>query len=85
MTRLTERLQTDPDFAERFASAEHDYVARRDRLHQLEGAGGIGGGPSDRVKCLHAHYAHHLVCDSNPVGEWVSEQIGDVLHPPPCA
>jgi hypothetical protein len=24
------------------------------------------------------------VCGCNPVGAWVLEQIGDVLHPPPC-
>jgi hypothetical protein len=84
MRDLTDRLHTDADFAEAFAVAEREYVERRNSLARLEGAGGIGGGPSDRVKCLHAHYAHHLVCDCNPVGAWVREQIGDVLSPPPC-
>jgi hypothetical protein len=84
MQDLTERLRGDADFAQAFSAAERDYVARRDSLARLEGAGGVGGGPSDRVKCLHAHYAHHLVCRCNPVGEWVEGQIGDVLAPPPC-
>ena len=84
MNELTARLADDPEFADAFAAAERDYVDRRDALFPLGSAGGIGGGPSDRVKCLHAHYAHHLVCECNPVGEWVVEQIGDVHRPPPC-
>ncbi len=84
MQDLTTRLRSDPDFASAFAAAERDYVERRDSLERLDGAGGVGGGPSDRVKCLHAHYAHHLVCRCNPVGAWVQEQIGDLLQPPPC-
>ena len=85
MRDLTARLREDTAFAEAFASAQSDYVARRDALARLEGAGGVGGGPPDRIKCLHAHYAHHLVCGCNPVGAWVHEQLGDVLRPPPCA
>lgn len=84
MQELNDRLQTDEGFRARFDAANADYVARRDKHHRLEGAGGVGGGPVDRVKCLHAHLAHHLVCGGNPVGEWVLEQIGDVLHQPPC-
>lgn len=84
MRALTELLRTDEGFARGFEAAGRDYISRRDRLHRLEGAGGVGGGPPDRVKCLHAHLAHHLVCGCNPVGAWVSERIGDVLQPPPC-
>lgn len=85
MREVNERLATDEDFAAAFAAANADYVARRDALHVIGGAGGVGGGPTDRVKCLHAHLAHHFACGGNPVGEWVVEQIGDVLHEPPCA
>ena len=84
MIEVNERLAADPGFAARLAEAERDYVARRDHLHHLEDAGGVGGSRSDRVKCLHAHYAHHLARGGNPVGEWVAERIGDVLRPPPC-
>jgi hypothetical protein len=84
MQELTQRLRTDDEFAERFRVSERDYIARRDALAQLPDAGGIGGGPSDRVKCLHAHLAHHLACGDNPVGEWVEDQIGDVFRAPPC-
>jgi hypothetical protein len=84
MRDLTALLMDDPEFAAAFAAAETDYVSRRDALAKLESGGGVGGGPSDRVKCLHAHLAHHLVCRCNPVGAWVEERIGEVLRPPPC-
>jgi hypothetical protein len=84
MRELSDRLASDAQFREAFDAATAEYISRRDAHHPLEGAGGVGGGPSDRVKCLHAHLAHHLVCGCNPVGEWVKGQIGDVLRPPPC-
>lgn len=84
MNGLNERLTSDADFRAAFDAANADYVARRDAIHRLEGAGAVGGGPIDRVKCLHAHLAHHLVCGFNPVGAWVCEQIGDVFGKPPC-
>ena len=84
LRRLSARLDSDDEFAAAYASAVRDYVARRDGLYQLDDAGGIGGGPADRVKCLHANYAHHLVCACNPVGAWTAERIGNVHRPPPC-
>ncbi|MGH2760785.1 MAG: DUF501 domain-containing protein [Actinomycetota bacterium] len=84
MRDLTALLREDPDFAAAFEAAELDYVSKRDALAKLDGGAGVGGGPSDRVKCLHAHLAHHLVCRCNPVGAWVEERIPDVLRPPPC-
>lgn len=80
MAELNERLGNDDAFREAFDAANADYIARRDAHHRLEGAGAVGGGPVDRVKCLHAHLAHHLVCDRNPVGAWVLEQIGDACE-----
>lgn len=84
MRELTDRLRIDEGFRSAFARATEDYVARRDAHHRLADAGGIGGGPTDRVKCLHAQLAHHLVCGCNPVGEWVTSEIGDVFCLPPC-
>jgi hypothetical protein len=84
MRGLRQRIQDDEGFAAHLKAAEDDYRRRRDVLHKLEGAGGIGGTKPLRVKCLHAHYAHELVCGCNPVGRWTVEQIGDVHHPPPC-
>jgi uncharacterized protein len=84
ITAVNERLLTDGAFRDALAAATVNYVALRDAHHRLDGGGGIGGGPSDRVKCLHAHLAHELACGGNPVGAWVLEQIGDVLHAPSC-
>ena len=84
MREVNELLDSDPAFRAAFDAANADYIARRDAMHRLEGAGGVGGGPLDRVKCLHAHLAHELACGNNPVGKWVVEQVGDVLHEPPC-
>jgi hypothetical protein len=77
MNELNERLAADHDFRAAFDAANADYIARRDAHHVLEGAGGVGGGPLDRIKCLHAHLAHELAVGNNPVGAWVLHQIGD--------
>jgi hypothetical protein len=82
METLRERVRADEAFADELRAAEADYKARRDALHVLPGY--IGGAPSGSVKCLHVHYAHHLVCGCNPVGAWTAEQIGDVHHEPTC-
>lgn len=37
-------------------------------------SGGVGG-TRIGVKCLHAHYAHHLVGADDPVGRWVHDQL----------
>ncbi len=37
-------------------------------------SGGVGG-TRRGVKCLHAHYAHHLAGGPDPVGEWVQRQL----------
>lgn len=84
MRDVNERLRSDPGFAEAFRRAQDDYVRRRDAFHPLEDGGGVGGGPLDRVKCLHAHYAHHVVCRCNPVGDWIEGEVGGLLAPPPC-
>lgn len=36
--------------------------------------GGVGGTRLG-VKCLHAHYAHHLAGGDDPVGRWVAELL----------
>lgn len=36
--------------------------------------GGVGG-TRRGVKCLHAHYAHHLAGGDDPVGRWVAERV----------
>lgn len=36
--------------------------------------GGVGG-TRQGVKCLHAHYAYHLMGGADPVGRWVEDQL----------
>jgi hypothetical protein len=38
-------------------------------------SGGVGG-TARGVKCLHAHYAWHLVGGDDPVGAWVAARLG---------
>jgi hypothetical protein len=62
--------------------AAHDaYAAERDAA--IDGAhggprpfGGVGG-TRQGVKCLHAHYAHHLAGGDDPVGEWVATRLAE--------
>jgi hypothetical protein len=67
-------------------TAAHDrYAAERDAALPpgWEGPrphGGVGGTRTG-VKCLHAHYAHHLAGGDDPVGRWVAAQLaGTVLR-----
>jgi hypothetical protein len=59
--------------------AHNDYAAERDALIPADWAGprpsGGVGGTRRGVKCLHAHYAWHLVGGNDPVGRWVAEQL----------
>ena len=54
-------------------AAERD--ARIDPLHRGPRPYGGVGGTREGVKCLHAHYANHLVGADDPVGRWVDEQL----------
>ena len=61
--------------------ATHDrYAAERDAAipathHGPRPTGGVGGTRTG-VKCLHAHYAWYLAGGDDPVGRWVSDQMG---------
>ncbi len=66
----------DPDLLAR----THDRY-RRERDRQIPSdhigpapSGGVGG-TRQGVKCLHAHYAHHLAGGDDPVGRWVHERL----------
>lgn len=65
-------------------TAAHDrYAAERDAALPpgWEGPrphGGVGGTRTG-VKCLHAHYAHHLAGGDDPVGRWVAAQLAGVV------
>ena len=65
---------------EELADAHRRYAAERDaELPAGHGgprpSGGVGG-TRRGVKCLHAHYAWFLAGGDDPVGRWVSEQLG---------
>jgi hypothetical protein len=77
MREMTERLAADPLLARHYAAAHADYLARRDAIEALPGAGSAGGMP-DRVKCLHALVAHELaVPRANPLGRQALAELPD--------
>lgn len=80
MVGLNERLQTDPEFADAYASASERYVAARDQLGDpLPGNPSAGGMPG-HIKCLHVHAGHTLATGDNVVGQWTLEHS----TPAPC-
>lgn len=78
------RIAADATFAEAYAAAGRRYVAARDRLGPRVPRDPAAGGMPDRVKCLHALYAHHLATRDNPVGAWVAAQVEPMPCPAPC-
>ena len=84
MDGLTTRLAGDRDLGADYAAAHERYVAFRDRLGPPVPRNPSAGGMPDRVKCLHALYAHHLATDDNPIGEWVAGQVEPLPCPAPC-
>lgn len=61
--------------AHRRYSAERD-AALPDGYAGPRPTGGVGG-TRVGVKCLHAHYAHHLAGGDDPVGRWVAERLAE--------
>ncbi|MDO8362948.1 MAG: DUF501 domain-containing protein, partial [Actinomycetota bacterium] len=58
------------------------YAAERDAAIPPEWAGarphGGVAGTREGVKCLHAHYAHHLAGGDDPVGRWVAARLAAI-------
>ena len=75
ISRLNERLESDPGFAEAVAQAHADYARERARddssAERHDGVGGTRKG----LKCLHAHYANHLAGGDDVVGAWVAGTV----------
>lgn len=82
------RVEQDAQFKQRLHEAHQDYRDQRvSRLRELEeyqqlppsfiesleqkGIGGIAD--FNKIRCLHMHYAHHLVTGKNPVGTYLDE------------
>jgi hypothetical protein len=87
MRHYEEMLRADPDLARRYRAAHEEYISRRDEVAEMAGVEPLrdpasAGGMPDRVKCLHALYAHELVT-SNPVGALVRAEI-EPLPAGPC-
>lgn len=83
MAILNERLRSDEQMRSQLIGSTESYVSRRDADRELGTANHPGGGP-DRVKCLHAHVAHHLVTGDNPVGEAALSQLSWKDPQEPC-
>ncbi len=94
--RMEAKAEADPDFGAGLAEAHRIYRSERDALvpddAEPRPSGGVGGvlvreGTTPRVKCLHAHYAHHVATESaaaNPVGELVAGWIEPLDCEIPC-
>ena len=78
INRLDERASSDEAFADALREAHRSYAADRARLVPESGGWGGVGGSRGGVKCLHAHYAHHLAGGPDPVGAWVAERVEPV-------
>ena len=87
MRDMQERLNTDPELAERYAKASADYLSRRTAIDDVpEIAHVSAGGMPDRVKCLHVHLAHALAAGPgvNPFGDEVRAAVGPWWTDGPC-
>jgi hypothetical protein len=83
MDDLNQRLVSEDHLRSALEESTRRYMRLRDLISPLPSARHPGGGP-ERVKCLHAHTAHHLVSDDNPVGQEVLETLGWVDPERPC-
>ncbi len=72
ISKLNERIETDPVFADAVARLHAEYARERARgAPGAEAHGGVGG-TRRGLKCLHAHYANHLAGGDDEVGAWVA-------------
>lgn len=83
MVGINERLRTDTSFHDQLGSSTMALIRVRDAIEPLGQQDHPGGGP-DRVKCVHAHVAHHLVTNDNPVGSEALQAIGWSEAQEPC-
>jgi exopolyphosphatase / guanosine-5'-triphosphate,3'-diphosphate pyrophosphatase len=80
--KLNAEAETDADLRDMLRAAHRSYAYERGRLVPgAEQDGGVGGAARG-VKCLHAHYAHHLAGGPDPIGLWVAQRLaeGDPIH-----
>jgi exopolyphosphatase/guanosine-5'-triphosphate,3'-diphosphate pyrophosphatase len=74
------RLNDDPAIVAGVDEAHRGYAKERgEMLPGAERWGGVGG-TRQGIKCLHAHYAHHLAGGDDVVGRWTTERV-EPIHP----
>ncbi len=93
--QLEAEIARDPHFQERYAEdhrryaqerfsllspTEREFLERRGWLESLRDRGIAGIADFRTVKCLHAHYAHHLARGST-LGRWLEERFQFVWCP----
>jgi len=78
ISKLNERIESDPVFADAVARAHAESARERARERPEAGSWGGVGGTRTGLKCLHAHYANHVAGGDDVVGTWVSERIEPV-------
>jgi hypothetical protein len=87
MQRMSERLEEEPELAERYVRAHQAYLAFRESLgHVPEITGVSAGGMPTRVKCLHALAGQALAQGRglNPLGDEVLDLLGEFWTQGPC-
>lgn len=78
MAQLTQRLEDEPELAERYRLAHERYLARRDEIGRADEVAEVSaGGMPTRVKCLHALAGQGLAEGPgiNPIADEVLESI----------
>jgi exopolyphosphatase/guanosine-5'-triphosphate,3'-diphosphate pyrophosphatase len=78
IAKLSERARSDPGFFHALNGAHAAYALDRASAVRDSGPWGGVGGARRGIKCLHAHYAHHLAGGADPVGTWVAERVEPV-------
>jgi hypothetical protein len=94
--RLEEHIERDPELQGRYfedhrryaverlslvSSEDKKLLAERGWLESLRDRGIAGVAELQSVKCLHAHYAHHLARGS-VIGSWLEERFQFLWCPP---
>jgi exopolyphosphatase / guanosine-5'-triphosphate,3'-diphosphate pyrophosphatase len=74
ISKLNERVEVDPRFADAVARAHAEYARERARGGAEAASGGVGG-TRRGLKCLHAHYANRLAGGADEVGAWVARMV----------
>ena len=84
MTEMTERLEQDPELADRYRQAHEAYLSVRNEIGERTGTGPVpeidgvsAGGMPARVKCLHVLVGHSLAAGPgvNPLGDEALDAI----------